>query len=257
MKLLLRGHIRNAFDTDDLYNVLQNIHRAIGLEIYIHTWNVFSSSVSWRPIVSDNRTVTEAVIYDYFRDLAPHIKLLKIDDDTTIQLKGRLEGNISKSYMPIHGWKNMLYGMFWITDAVINDISNNDETVATVRFDILTNRFGVSSSYLYTYFIKNTGMRPNNLVFAHGNCSKQIGCDNLIWGNISILHKLLFMLTNHLDDILARSPAEGNQEFYFIHEYNYLFNCTPSQSSNLNRPMVPLCIVLKNPTPKVTPALIV
>ena len=51
MILIIRGHIRNSFETKNLYNLIKEIHIIFpGLKIFIHTWNIFANNISWRNI---------------------------------------------------------------------------------------------------------------------------------------------------------------------------------------------------------------
>ena len=70
MYLILRGHIRNSFDNNNLLDLIRGIVTICPeLKIYIHTWNIFSNNISWRKISTDSRTVTPSIIQDYFQDL--------------------------------------------------------------------------------------------------------------------------------------------------------------------------------------------
>ena len=70
MILLLRGHIRDSFNNNDLYNLLADISDIVDeLEIYIQTWNVLQSNMSWREIEQDDTIVDEYLIRNYFRRL--------------------------------------------------------------------------------------------------------------------------------------------------------------------------------------------
>ena len=61
MIILLRGHIRNAFTNKNLYTFIKNISDN-NTKIYIHTWNIISSNLSWRPILHDDTIVSSKMI---------------------------------------------------------------------------------------------------------------------------------------------------------------------------------------------------
>ena len=85
MILLLRGHVRNAFDDSRLYELIKQLYATYKISIYIHTWNIQQSNVSWRPIGENKNTVSEELIYTYFKELKDCIKHIIIDDDSKIK----------------------------------------------------------------------------------------------------------------------------------------------------------------------------
>lgn len=103
--LLLRGHVRNSFENDDLYNFIKKISLIETIDIYIHTWNVYYNILSWRKIKDDNRIIYEEKILSYFRDLKDNIKHIIIDDDFKIELVGKKEGYVGNGKTPLIGWK--------------------------------------------------------------------------------------------------------------------------------------------------------
>ena len=120
MILIIRGHIRNSFETKNLYNLVKEIHIIFpNLKLFIHTWNIFANNISWRNIMINEQNVNEKIIYDYFDDLSHLITNIIIDDDTKINLIGNLNGKINGS-MPIIGWKNYWYGKHKIVDYIYN-----------------------------------------------------------------------------------------------------------------------------------------
>jgi hypothetical protein len=127
--LILRGHIRNSFKTNNLYNLIKNIYiKYPNLEIYIHTWNIYNNNISWRKLEYNYEIVDINIILTYFNDIKDIIKHIIIDNDTLIKLIGNLDNNIGRSSMPIKGWKNYWYGKFKILNYInnINIIDIND-----------------------------------------------------------------------------------------------------------------------------------
>ena len=241
MKIILWGHIRDSFNNDDLYNLLDNINNKFNLEIFIQTWSIFSSSLSWRSVEYNNNQVTSDIIKKYFRKLSDNIKIIEILDENTITLHGRLEGKIGKSNMPIKGWKFMLYGMFHITEIIYKSSSNKDENILITRFDIMNNSHSFSYSYLINYITNN--INTEEFLFTHGISRKlKCGCDNLMIGKLQSLYNLLYNMHKNLDKVLNRHPLLRSQEWYFIYEQNYLeskkkkcqtLNCTFKIHTNL------------------------
>ena len=105
--IILRGHIRKSFDDDKLYNLIKKINLIYNIHIYIHTWNIQQTNVSWRPIEKIDNIITKESIYNYFKDLSFLIKHIIIDDDTKIKLIGNLEGTIG-TICPLIGWKRYI-----------------------------------------------------------------------------------------------------------------------------------------------------
>jgi hypothetical protein len=222
MKVLLRGHIRGSFDNNDLYNLLKRIDTQFGVEIYIHTWSIFSSSLSWRRIDSNANAVTNKIVQTYMRDLAPKIKVLMIDNEQKVVLRGRTQGLISITRMPIKGWKYMLHGMFRLIAFVHNIIPDKNEKILITRFDILNNHCNVTPSYMEDY-IRTHVKTDAPVLFSDGTANnRQMGCDNVLLGRASALYRLIHMMHTNLDEVLARHPRDVCQEFYFVYEHNYM-----------------------------------
>ena len=75
MILYLRGHVRNSFNNNNLYYLLKYINRVMpNIKIYIQTWNIIQSNISWREMNEIDYTVTNELIFNYFRDLSKNIK---------------------------------------------------------------------------------------------------------------------------------------------------------------------------------------
>jgi hypothetical protein len=222
MKILLRGHIRNSFDDNNLYNLLKSIDIQIGIELYIHTWNIVSSGLSWRGIKPNHTHVNKEMIHRYFRDLTPKIKVLMIDNEQSVVLKGRTQGLISITRMPIKGWKYMLHGMFRLIEFVHNIIPDKNEKILITRFDILNNHCNITPSYMENY-IRIHAKTDAPILFSNGTANnREMGCDNILLGRASAIYRLIHMLHTNLDEVLTRHPRDVCQEFYFVYEHNYM-----------------------------------
>ncbi len=230
MILILRGHIRSAFDNNQLINLIKEIYTIDkDLKIYIHTWNIFSSNLSWRSINQDNRIVTTQIIFDYFNDLASLIKMIIIDDDTKIQLIGKTEGIVCNSLMPIKGWKNYWYGKYKLIYNMYNiynlcniynlyniynpkpNIIQKNEMIINMRFDILNNSNSFNHNLIINFIKKNyTQIFIINKFLAD---SEFTGCDNIYLGNIDTMFKLSRIFFYNLDIIEKNNMELKNQEF--------------------------------------------
>ena len=212
MILVIRGHIRNSFETKALYNLIKEIHVLHpDLKIFIHTWSIFANNISWRNIPRNEQCVNDMIIYDYFDDLKHLIKNIIIDDDSKINLIGNLSGKINNGPMPLIGWKNYWYGKHKIIDYLYNINVDHNETIVNVRFDVLTN-FNWFSKEIILNFIKNNSnvMFTKNVFLFNDECHN--GIDNIYIGNIVTMYKLTNKFFYELDDILIKNPHMVNQE---------------------------------------------
>lgn len=210
MILILRGHIRNSFESLDLKQLVHEMHRLDPtLQIYIHTWNVFSNSLSWRPVKTDSTPVTPNLIRTYFGEFAKCIKHIMIDDDLDIKIIGNVSGNVCKSGMPVKGWKNYWYGQYQILK-YLESKNIPKQLVINTRFDVLSNSHSFEK-YAIMHFIqenKENTFTKNKFMFEQ----KHVGIDNLYLGNLTTMMNLVSMFYYRLDDIQVKYPFIGNQE---------------------------------------------
>jgi hypothetical protein len=202
MIILLRGHVRNSFENDNLYNLIKELNNKYSISIYIHTWHIKQSKLSWREMDEVNSLITTDLINNYFKDISHLIKLIIIDNDSIIKKIGNLEGNIMNTNCPIKGWKNLWYGNYKIINYI--QTMNNDDNIVimNMRFDIFNNSNNLSYDEIIN-FIDNT--KNNNF---HKNYfiekDNLFGVDNIFIGNIDSMTYLLNNLYLKLDDILEK-----------------------------------------------------
>lgn len=224
MILILRGHIRESFETKQLYNLVKKIYIIFpDLKIFIHTWNIFANNISWRHITVNKKNVNDKIIYDYFDDLKHLIKHIIIDDDSKINLIGNLHGNINHGPMPILGWKNCWYGKYKMIDYLCNINIDENEMIVNCRFDVMNNSNSFDESTIVN-FIKNnskTIFTKNIFLF---NDEHHNGMDNIYIGNINTLYKLTKKFFYELDDILIKNNDLYNHERLVYRINNILFN---------------------------------
>jgi len=150
--IILRGHIRNSFTDNKLYDLIKEISQNYNILIYIHTWNIQQSNVSWRHVNEINNIITKEVIYDYFKELSHLIKHIIIEDDTKIKLIGNLQGTIGAT-CPIIGWKRYIYGQYQIINYLRDHCSN--EFIINMRFDVFSNSFVITEEQILDLIKKN------------------------------------------------------------------------------------------------------
>ena len=223
MILIIRGHIRNSFETKDLYNFVENLYELFpDLKIFIHTWNIFANNISWRNITSNNKNVNEEIITNYFGKLSNCIKHIIIDDDKKIQLNGNLLGNINNGPMPIIGWKNYWYGKYKIIDYVYNNFKYDEEMIVNVRFDIFNYSNSFDKNLIIDFIKNNSEMKFRKNIFIFDN--EKIGIDNIYIGNINTMYKLIKCFFYELDYILRRNANTVHQEFLVYRVNSRLFD---------------------------------
>lgn len=218
MILVIRGHIRNSFDSEHLYNVIKLIYQTIpDLKIYMHTWNIVASNVSCRAIQQNNTEVNEDMIYTYFRDLKHLIKHIIIDDDTKIKLNGNLEGTINNGPMPLIGWKNYWYGKHSIINYLYNcnDIDKNEILVNT-RFDLMSNSNNFDINHIMSFILYYFNQYKSGISFTKNeflfNNEFHNGIDNIYIGNLNTMYKLMCIFNYNLDEILSKNNDTIHQE---------------------------------------------
>lgn len=210
MIILLRGHIRNSFDNQKLYNLLKTLSILFPIDIYIHTWHIVQSNVSWRKLEVNPTKVTNDFIYAYLKDLSQFVRHIIIDNDTQIKHIGYTEGEIIQ--VPVIGWKNMWYGKFRIAEYCMKNVNNDthlqgDPLVINMRFDVLcnSNYFAFNKIVFFIQKIdkykQTTANNLNRNIFMK-NIPTCYGIDNIYFGSIQTMYILSYHFHHHLDHIL-------------------------------------------------------
>jgi hypothetical protein len=198
---IIRGHIRSGFDNDKLYLFTKKLVKLYNVDVYIHTWNVFQSSLSWRKLQDISTPVTEDTITNYFKDIP--IKKIIIDDDSKIEIFGRTVGKLCATALPILAWKNMWYGIHEIMSVI-----PNDSFIINTRFDY----FNLVKSVIVgeSNLLNSIKIVNNEISFA---INKSIpGVDNFYSGPFEKLYLLTKDFHNNLDEIENRFKSINAQE---------------------------------------------
>lgn len=223
MILMIRGHIRNSFDTKDFYLLIKELYALYpDLKIFIHTWDIFANNISYRQIAVNNKKVDNQIIYDYFDDLRHLIQNIIIDDDTQITLIGNTTGNIQNITTPLIGWKNYWYGKHRAIEDIHNRNVDKNETIINLRFDIMNNSNNFEKERIINFIKNNSEMifTKNAFIFDNEN---NYGIDNIYIGNIETMYKLINKFFYELDDILIQNKNIGAQEYLVFRINNTLF----------------------------------
>jgi len=222
MIVVIRGHIRKSFLTEDLYNLIKEIYKIDPtIKIFIHTWNCFANGISWRESPSNFNLVNEDIIFNYFKDLKTNIKHITIEDDKNITLIGNVNGTINGGSMPIIGWKNYWYGKFNIISDIYNSDIDENETIINLRFDLLSCSSNTYFSMVLEFIKNNINLHytKNRFLFDYEN----LGLDNIYIGNKNTMYKLAHHFFYNLDTILERYKDTIHQELYVFRENHKLF----------------------------------
>lgn len=223
MIIVIRGHLRNSFETNQLYNFIEELHNIYpDLKIFIHTWNIFANNVSWRNIDVNSAQVNDEKINNYFGKLSNCIKHIIIDNDKDIKLIGNLVGTINNGPMPIIGWKNYWYGKYKIIDYIYNQQKYDEETVVNLRFDLFSNSNNFDKNLIIDFIKKNNEIKftKNQFLFDY----EANGIDNIYIGNINTMYKLTNKFFYELDDILCKNNNTINQERLVYRINEQIFN---------------------------------
>jgi hypothetical protein len=219
MLLLIRGHIRDGFDTPHLYIFAKMMRERYAVDIYIQTWCHVSNKLSWRPIQENKTAVTEDTIRTYFKDVP--IKCILILDDTTIRHHGSTEGTVVKSMIPKIGWKNMWFGKATLAKHVS---SQNDPAtlVINTRFDLFScERNSQTIAPLAKFIEQNKTHDGDTIVFS--TPYNTAGVDNIYMGTAAANERLSSHFNENLDIICARpeySHIENPEKMVFLENHH-------------------------------------
>ena len=211
MKIVIRGHIRNSFATDELYTLLKYLSEKYKIQIYIHTWNKKQNNVSWRTIENDPTEITTNTVKTYFKDLFKFVHGIIIEDDAGIELHGNLDGKLASSKTNIIGWKRYIYGQYRVIKYVYDISDDRDEFLLNIRFDLFTNSHVFPYDEITSFVDANYGITHTNNVFMREG--RYCGIDNIVIGSISTNYKLASAIHFGLDYILGDNKTLKNPEF--------------------------------------------
>jgi hypothetical protein len=171
-------------------------------------------------MISNNTSVTESMIYQYFGVLSSYIRHIIIDDDRCIQLIGNVSGNLPKSKLaPLIGWKRYWYSKYRIAQYVYDNSPNKRDVLINFRFDILTNSNPVKSDNILSFITSNKDKQFTRNQFIK-ECNGG-GIDNIYIGTIETQYRLISHFHFHLDSILETSKF--GQEMIVFEQNEQLF----------------------------------
>jgi len=225
MNIIIRGHIRNSFETNELYDLIKKLsEKYTKIEIYIHTWSIKQNNISWRKINNDYTEINNKYIESYFKDLYKYIKYLIIENDKDIILHGNLEGKILSTKTNILGWKRYIYGNYKIIQYLYEEnieSLNNNSFLLNIRFDLFTNSYIFPYYEVIDFIDRNYNKILNKNIFLREG--EYCGIDNIIIGTIETNYKLFSLIYYKLDEILLMKENENlkNPEFIIPRVNNF------------------------------------
>jgi hypothetical protein len=173
---------------------------------------VLQSKISWRLLQENLAPVRESLILKYFKDLAPRIQKIIIDNDETIQLIGATEGIIRRTHAPLIGWKRYWYGKYQIVK-YLKETADPTESVINTRFDIFhLPHYSLEESNLFSFLQANP--HPTKNQFLRNGCFP--GMDNFYIGTVDSQFRLADRFHHQLDYILEfhKNIFIDYQEYY-------------------------------------------
>jgi hypothetical protein len=226
LSIILRGHIRNSFKDQVIYNYIKQLSEEYDLSIFIQTWNILQTDVSWRYLEKNETPVTKEIVINYFGKLSSKIKKIIILDDKKIELIGKTTGRMGKTSGSYLGWKQMWYGIYEIADYVKTTNTMNDSFIINTRFDVFNNSVSFSLQTINEKLnsVMTSSLQPEKImknVFLKD--VEFFGMDNFYIGNVETIFKLADRFKYYLDEIVVKYPKVTSHEFYTFHINNTLF----------------------------------
>lgn len=216
MWLLLRGHVRTAFDRPDLVQcLLQCVREMPDLRIVLHSWNVISTSLSWRNVAANHTPVHESwLLAQLPEEVRARVVACRVDAEDRIVLHGSVTGMVCRSTMPRLGWKRYIAGMWTALETMIP--TSEDMSVVSMRFDLFNNSNSLTLAEVMSFLQAHRDWRdPHRLSFARPKC----GLDNLFVGGLPAMRWVIRRLHWQLDHVMHMYPAIINQECLVKHVY--------------------------------------
>jgi hypothetical protein len=216
--IAIRGHVRDGLTDAGLRNFLVklNKYRDIEFDIYCHSWKETEAKSSYRKL--DQATplkVTPQLISHYFgKELQPFIRNIAIEDDSKIPLRGKLEGTIALTPMPILAWKRMWHGKVALMKTIADSKIAYDSLLCT-RFDMFTTPICQTDQHMLFRIIRSR----NRINFKYPIYTRgAVGVDNFYCGDPNSMITLITNFYNNLDEICQRFPHVKIHE-QLLYEY--------------------------------------
>lgn len=197
------------------------------LNVYIQSWNIVQSGLSWRNVSEIQKEVKWELIKEYLEGVRLNIRHVDILDDSKIIHVGNTSGKIGMTPCPVLAWKNMYYGILVASSRVAANESP-ESTTMQMRFDILSNPFSPSKKTIIDFansqceFI-NQRLDPSERIrFLKMECF--LGMDNIYMAKTEDLIKFVSYMYYDMDRILHVHRGTIHQEHIAFHERRSFFD---------------------------------
>ena len=229
MALLLRGHVRDAFQNDKMRHFVQMMQQddRLSVDVYVQTWNhnEAPANCSWRSLNYDRTPVTDEMVHEYLRG-ASRVRVMPEDG---ISLVGSVEGMVGGTSK--RGWKQMWLGIYTMVDAIC-EAGVSYDAVLSLRFDFFgsyvsgrhRSDYGVDATPEYVREWAVASARTGRVCFLNDHPS--LGIDNCYIGPPTSIHRLCFMFHTDLDATCDRVGHEWNQE-RMVYKLGMMINADP------------------------------
>ena len=221
--LFIRGHIRDSFKNAQLVEFVKMLSTRYVVQLYIHTWSVYSTKLSWRNVSENTNRVTFTDIMTYFSGLNIDIKSVDIDDDQHIELVGDTNGNIFSTLLPKLAWKRMWYGIHKTLKKIVAQ-EELDVLVVNTRFDVFNNSFSQNNEDVLIELIDNNLGKPMVCNQFLNDSDNLLGVDNYYVGSPNVMYDLANNFHTNLDAINERYGEINFQEVSVFYENVRLFS---------------------------------
>ena len=130
LALIIRGHVRDSFDDNKLYDLIKKFTLLYDVDIYISTFNIKNGGKIYsKENGLNNMEITEKCILEYFGDTKKFIKKI-IFNSNNIGNNDKMIGQISRNKF-LHMWKSIYNAVKYIK----NEATTNYNYVFNIRFD--------------------------------------------------------------------------------------------------------------------------
>jgi hypothetical protein len=218
--LLLRGHVRDAFDGDATRRFVQSMIRDARMEVdvYVQTWDhrEAQQGCSWRAVQSKREAVSASDIHAYLQCKGQAATVLVIPE-ASVRLVGPADGllPLPGTSAPRRGWKHMWYGKSRAFRLIEERGVDYDATVS-MRLDF----FGayVSSRHDYGFSVTAATLRDWICVNASSGDVRflvdrpTLGIDNCYIGPTALMRRICTTFHEELDRTCARLGRDVHQE---------------------------------------------
>jgi len=217
----IRGHIRDGLTDSGLRNfvkTLSNLRQVTSLSIHCHTWSETEANLSYRKLgASYGLQVNEPLLRHYFGDeCSSLVKTVSVDSEADVKIKGRTDGYVGLTQMPVLGWKRMWEGKKRLVDSIVT--YDNYDMIINTRYDLFTHH--ICKKTPETVLLRLVRGRYT-LNFKYPAYTRgAVGVDNFYTGNPYSMKALTDAFSENLDEILDTYPSVKIQEEIVYHYAN-------------------------------------